>query len=420
MQRAFKYRLYPSPSQARRLDHTLRLCRNLYNAALEQKRIVAKTVMRPRIGAYAQIAELPSLVREIPEYGDVYAQVLQDVLKRVEKNYARFYRRRKKGLKAGLPRFRSWRQYNSFTYPQAQRRGVKVEGGQIVLSKIGAVKAVFHRPVPANVKTLTVFRDLDRWFVVFVVDLPDPSPLANPPEQPVGIDLGLSVLATLSDGTKIGNPRFAGRESKRLRRLQRKVSRRHPGSRRREKALERFRRIQRTVRNKREDFAHRLSRRIIRSYDAVFVEDLDVAHFLRFSQYRRSVSDAGWGGLLSKLEYKAASAGIRFEKIPPEWTSQDCSACGREVPKTLDEGKHRCGCGVVLDRDLNAAKNILRLGLERLAGGHTIGPGRPESTPGENSASTVLRDGELGSANREALGNSPRVVHDPIKGGNER
>ena len=272
--RTFKYRLYPNHQQRNRLEATLDVCRELYNAGLQERR-EAWSSHRQGIGYVQQANQL----RDIKSFRDdvraVHSQVLQDVLRRLDKTFQAFFLRCKRGQVPGFPRFRSKNRYDSFTYPQA---GFKLNG-RLSLSKIGDLKIKLHRPIKGQMKTLTVKRENGMWYACFSC-LVEPEPLPTR-DRAVGIDVGLNSFAVLSDGTEIANPGYFRKMQKRLRRAQRRVARRKKLSKRWKKAVRIVAKIHRKVFNQRNDFQHKLSRQIINEFGTIVVEDLNVSGLSR-------------------------------------------------------------------------------------------------------------------------------------------
>ena len=264
----------------------------------------------------------------------VHSQVLQDVLRRIDKAF----------------------RYDSFTYPQA---GFKLSG-RLSLSKICDIKIKLHRPIKGQIKTLTIRRENGMWYACFscVVE-PEPLPANN---KAVGLDVGLLSFVMRSDGTEIGNPRLFRKAQKHLRRAQRRVARRHKFSKRWKKAVRSVAKIHRKAFDQRNDFQHKLSRKIVNNYGITFVEDLNVKGLSR-GLFAKSVHDAGWAAFFHKLSYKAASAGRLFLRVDPRGTSQRCPG-GAPNPKRLSDREHVClHCGLITTRDHASAMEILRLGL---------------------------------------------------------
>jgi putative transposase len=350
-QRQYKYRLYPNHQQRSRLLATVETCRHLYNDAL-QERIDAYKTCRKRINYYDQANQLPGCKAVCPEMVSVYSQVLQDVLRRLDKTYKAFFRRGH-----GFPRFKPTTRYTSFTYPQS---GFSVSGGTLKMSGIGNVNIKLHRSLVGQVKTLTVKNENGRWYACFACEVPaEPLPAS---EYAIGIDVGLESFATFSDGEVIENPRWYQQAQRKLRVAQRKVSRRQKGSNRRHKAVQLLRRVHQYIFNQRNDFQHKLSRELVSYYGAIFVEDINIKGLAR-GMLAKSVLDAGWSSFIAKLAYKAESAGRWLVKVDARGTSQRCP-CGKPVPKKLADRFHKCSrCGLTTTRDHAAALEILRLGL---------------------------------------------------------
>jgi putative transposase len=361
VRKTYKYKLNPTPAQEQALETVLHRCRALYNAALEQRRTWWERGQGKGANYYQQKAELPDLKAACLEFAEVNAQVLQDVLLRVERAFAAFFRRLKNGEKPGYPRFQGRERYKSFTYPQ-YGGGAVLDGGLLSLSKIGRIPIRLHRPLEGLPKTVTLLREADGWYASFsCAGVPiQPLPFTG---QEMGMDLGLEAFAMLADGSPIANPRIFRVAELNLKRAQRRVSRRKHGSHRRRKAVELLARAHQKVRRTRADFHHKVALTLLRKYDTIYHEDLQTANMVKNPQLAKSISDAGWAQFLSILSFKAACAGRRVIAVPPAYTSQMCSGCGVMVAKGLSVRWHSCpDCGTSLHRDHNAAKNIQRLG----------------------------------------------------------
>jgi len=353
--RTFKYQLYPNRQQRKKLQATLEVCRELYNAALQELR-EAWSSARKGIGYIEQANQLGDIKAIREDVRAVHSQVLQDTLRRLDKTFQAFFLRCKRGEIPGFPRFRSPSRYDSFTYPQT---GFQLNG-RLTLSKIGAVKIKLHREIKGDIKTLTIKRENGLWYACFsCVVASEPLP---PNDRAVGIDVGLSPFATLSDGKEIENPRWFQKMRNRLRRAQRRVSRRKKLSQRWKKAVRIVAKMQRAVFHQRHDFQHQLSRRLVNKYGTIFVEDLNVKGLCR-GMLSKAVHDAGWAGFFAKLSYKAESAGRLFLTVDARGKSQRCP-CGEPNPKRLSDREHVCAkCGLVTTRNHASAMEILRLGL---------------------------------------------------------
>ena len=368
LRKSYKYKLKPTPEQERTLELVLWRCRTLYNTALEQ-RITAWERRRVSVSRYQQEAELKDLRADFPEYAAIHSHVLQDVLARLDKTYQAFFRRLADGEKPGFPRFQGANRYHSFTYKE-YGNGARLDNSYLVLSKIGRLAVRWSRPVEGMPKTVTVSQEADGWYVMFsCADVPA-QPLL-PTGHETGIDVGLKVLLITAEGDAVENPRHYRRGEKKLAKAQRRVSRRKKGSHRRRKAVGHLQRAHQTVQRQRQDFHHKTALHLLREHDTIYLEDLRVANMVRNPHLAKSISDAGWAAFRTILEAKAACAGRRVVAVPPAYTTQDCSGCGTRIPKSLSVRTHVCtSCGLVLDRDENAARNIQWAGqaLRGLAG----------------------------------------------------
>ncbi len=380
--KTLKYRILPTPAQETLLGRTLDTCRQLYNSLLNERKhdyeVYGKSPSR-----ITQQKHFPAWSKQFPEVGGVFSQVLQNVAVRVELAFDAFFSRVKKGDTPGFPRYKG-EGYDSFTYPQA---GFKVQEHSVYLSKIGTVKAIVHRRVIGKVKTCTVRRQNDKWYVCFSVECED-DPLPASSEN-IGIDVGLNAFAALSTGEFLANPRFYRTEEKALAKAQRKIEKHKKGSPEQRKARKVVRRLHERIRNRRHNFIHQESRKIVNRCGFIVVEKLQVANMSKRPKPKqdeqtqeflpngasqkaglnKSIADAAWSLFRNALMYKAESAGRKFVEVNPAYTSQDCCGCGQRVKKTLKERVHFCPtCGLRLDRDTNAALNILKIGM----GQHTM------------------------------------------------
>lgn len=362
MQRAYKYRIYPSRAQESILEHWLALCCELYNAGLQERRD-AWRIARKSIAYKDQQNQLPDIKSIRPELGMIHSQVLQDVLRRLDKAFDAFFRRVKSGDKAGFPRFRSRSGYDSFTFSQS---GFSMVSGKLKLSKIGMVKIKLHRQIKGKIKTLTITRSsTSKWFACFCVEVEHESLPDN--QNAVGIDMGIANFATLSTGEVIDNPKFFRRDEKQLAKAQKKHSATKKGSPERVERRKAVARIHERIANKRRDFAHKESRKLVNQYGVIIFENLNIKGMVKNHCLAKSISDAAWNQLVEYTSYKAANAGRKCIQVNPRNTSKICSGCGEMVEKDLSVRIHNCvGCGLTLDRDRNAAINILTLGLQSL------------------------------------------------------
>src|SRR5690242_4345598 len=368
--RTYKYRLYPTKQQEEKLAWTLDRTRELYNAALQERREIYKYT-KTGTTYNAQANQLPEIKEIREEYKEIHSQVLQDTLRRVDKAMKAFFRRVKSGEVPGFPRFQGKNRYDSFTYPQA---GFAIEGRKLVLSKIGAVKMKLHRKVQGIIKTCTIKREGDHWYVCLACEVEQ---VKRTPytDEVVGIDLGVSKLATLSTGDVIENPCHYRKAEAKLARAQQELARKKRGSNRRKKAVQKVAKLHRKTRNQRNDYLHKHSRWLVDCYEVIVFEDIAPANLSKRAkpkqdeetgQYlpngasaksglNKSIGDAGWHQFITFCTYKAEDAGCAVVKVDPKYTSQICSQCGAGVKKKLSQRWHSCECGCELDRDHDAA-----------------------------------------------------------------
>jgi len=373
MRRTFKYRLYPNKEQSVALEYQLNEARVLYNAALQERREAWRR-RSVSLNYYDQANQLKE-IRAAGNLGLANYSACQDVLRRVDKTFKAFFRRVKAGQKAGYPRFKSRDRYGSFTFPAWGDGCHLTDAGRLKVQGVGVIKLKMHRLIAGEIKTLTLKHEVGKWYACFsvVVDMPDDLP----PLEAIGIDVGLYSFAALSTGELVANPRNLKAGLGKLRRCQRKVARRKKGGNGRRKAVRLLQKAHARVKNRRADFQHKLSRRLVDNYGLITVEDLNIKGLSR-GMLAQSVNDAGWDSFLAKLAYKAEEAGGQLVRVNPNGTSQVCSRCGclPDVPKTLADRIHSCPhCGLVVDRDVNAARNILRLGLSLATGTWGVAPG---------------------------------------------
>jgi putative transposase len=374
MRKAYKFRLYPNKQQEEKLFWTLNRCRELYNAALSERKDAYRMAGKS-ISYYEQKRDLPEIKEMRSEYHDIHSQVLQDVLLRLKRAFDRFFERVKNGEKPGYPRFQGRNRYNSFTYPQS---GFTLEEKHVTLSKIGTIKVKVHRKVEGTIKTCTIKYEAGQWYVTLSCEVQQPEPLPISYED-VGIDLGITHFAALSNGEFIESPRHYRKAEKKLKSLQESLSRKKRGSHRRKRAVQAIAKAHRKVRNQRRDFAHKATRQLVNRYQIIVLEELQTKNLVRRPKPKqdeatghylpngaaakgglnKSISDAGWGMFTDMLQVKAAWAGRVLAFVDPKYTSQVCSQCGVVKSKTLEERWHSCECGCELDRDTNAARNIL-------------------------------------------------------------
>ena len=355
--KTFKYRLYPTKEQVQIIDRTIETCRRLYNYWLED-RIYTYQEIKTSPTKFDQISQLPKLKISNQYLSLVHSQVLQDVATRLDKAYENFFRRVKQGTeKPGFPKFKGRHHYSSFCYPQS---GVAIFVNKVRLSKIGDVKMKLHRPIAGVVKTCSILRSNGHYYVAFSCEV---EPIKFPAtDKQVGIDVGVADYVITSDGVFYPRLNAYRKAEKRLKYLQRQVSRRVKSSNRRRKAVRLLAKQHEKVANQRKDMAHKVSRELVNQNALIVHEDLQVKNMVKNHNLAKSIHDAAWSLLFNFLTYKASDAGRQVVAVPPAYTSQICSGCGELVPKKLSERWHNCPrCGLSIQRDVNAAINILAL-----------------------------------------------------------
>ncbi|MEU9401396.1 RNA-guided endonuclease TnpB family protein [Streptomyces sp. NPDC048242] len=383
VKRAFKYRFYPTDEQAAELSRTFGCVRLVYNKALEE-RTHAWYAGQRRI-SYVQSSAALTEWKKAEELGflaEVSSVPLQQALRHLQTAFGNFFAKRAK-----YPRFKSKKK--SRASAEYTRSGFKFRDGRLTLAKMAEpldIRWSRRLPEGAEPTTVTVSRDAaGRWFVSLLCeDTITPLPATD---AAVGIDAGITSLVTLSTGEKITNPRYERRDRARLARVQRELSRKVKGSNNREKRRRKAAKVHARIADRRRDFLHKLSTRLVRENQTVVIEDLTVHNLLKNHKLARAISDASWTELRSMLEYKCAWYGRELVVID-RWfpSSKLCGACGTITAKMpLNVREWTCDCGAVHDRDVNAAKNILAAGLAVSACGGGVRPQRESSRTGRSS-----------------------------------
>ncbi|WP_055521321.1 RNA-guided endonuclease InsQ/TnpB family protein, partial [Streptomyces ossamyceticus] len=386
MQLRYAFRLYPNAAQQAALARAFGCARVVFNDAV-RAREDARRAGQPFPTAGQLSTRLITEAKRTPErawLGEVSAVVLQQSLRDAEVAYKNFFASLKgirKGPKLGAPRFKSRKDARQSIRFTANARWTITGSGRLNLPKIGAVKVKWSRLLPATPTSVTVVKDAaGRFFASFVIDTDTAADQARMPQsdRTIGIDLGLTHFAVLSDGTKIDSPRFLRRAEKKLKKAQRELSRKQKGSKNRAKARLKIARAHAKVTDARREFHHQLSTRLICENQGIAVEDLSVAGLAR-TRLAKSVHDAGWAQFVRMLAYKAERYGRTLVTIGRfEPTSQTCSTCGvKDGPKPLNLREWTCSaCGTVHDRDVNAAINVkTAAGLAVSACGAPVRPG---------------------------------------------
>ncbi len=363
MLQAYKYRLYPTQAQIPLLMRHIHACRFVYNHSLEQK-IRAYEQNGKRLSCFDLNNHLPTLKAEHPWLTEVNSQSLQYVNRNLDNAFTWFFREKK-----GFPKFKSKKNpVQSFQVPQHYR--VDFESNRVKLPKIGDVKTKLHRVFTGKMKYATVLvTSTGKWFISILVDdeQPDPNPVPFSSETTIGIDVGLKDFATISTGEKVANPRYLKNSLQRLKVLQRRISRKVKGSKNRQKAIQKLARCHDNVANQRNDFLHKLSYRVVSENQAIAVESLNIAGMQKNHNLAQSISDVSWSAFFTMLEYKCRKYGktlLTIGQFDP--SSKICNRCGysnRDLK--LSDREWTCpDCGIVHDRDINAAINIKTFALQ--------------------------------------------------------
>ena len=379
MLRTFQFRLRPNVTQAAALTRILADNCETYNACL-QERIGAWKICRKSISYRDQQDQITEL-RKDPQFNWIACDIQRDPLRRVDRAFKAFFRRCKTGAKPGFPRYRSRIRYDSFAFslPVCRDRSIKIPN-------VGDIRAKGGRLIDGKAKLCTVKRDGKRWTASVVCDIGE-----APPKCVVScataIDVGLTTLATLADGTEIENPRWTRHHECRIADKGLALARKKRGSNNRLKAKEALRRAHQAAANARLNYIHHVSKWLVANYDLIAHEDLKIANMARSASgtveepgknvaqkrgLNKSIMDAAWGLLIWCIAYKAEYAGKWVVPVNPNGTSQRCSGCGATVKKKLSERVHRCACGLTLGRDHNAGRNILALGMSAVGKAESV------------------------------------------------
>ncbi|MBI5147062.1 MAG: transposase [Thaumarchaeota archaeon] len=354
--RNFKFRLYPNSYQIKKLQENLDACRWVYNKMVE---VIHKNGSTSRNDLNYFLTELKQSEHWLYNY---HSKMLQMVSTQVAGSQKSLMELHKNGYKTGNLRFAKYDDYHTFTYNQSGFGIIKYGNSDLLhLLKIGSIEIRKHRNVPENamIKQIIVTKSRSgKWYCSVTCDIDAVPPKTNI-TKPVGIDVGIKNFAYDSDGFVTPNPLNLQKMLKPLARVQRKISRRQPGSNNRKKSVKWYQLIHERIKNRRKDFLHKLSTQYARKYDIVFVEKLQKMNMVKNHRFARGILDSGWGTFTNMLYYKTILA-----EIPARNTTVTCSCCGNSVPKSPTVRIHRCDiCGLVLDRDHNAAINILSKGL---------------------------------------------------------
>jgi putative transposase len=361
--RSYNFRLYPTTLQEESLGQMFATLRELYNAALQERRDAWK-MNRKSITFYDQTNQLKHIREEREDLNKFSSQAAQQILRRVDKTFRSFFRRIKQGQKPGYPRFKSKARFTSV--PFVFGNGISVRNNRLYIKGVGIIRIKWHINLDdVNIKQVVIKRSSSgKWYAIFQVELPE-TEIPTHQGTPIGIDVGIKNLVTTSDGEVIKPPRYLSQSAQKLRKQQRRLARRKRGSRGRERARIQVSKTYEKIANQRLDFSHKLSRQLADKHGLIAIEDLEITNMVS-SKLSKSILDASWGQFFNHLSYKVESTGSELIKVNPRNTSQACSSCGNVVKKDLTIRIHEClECGLVMDRDINAAKNILNRALRR-------------------------------------------------------
>lgn len=377
----YQYKLKPTPDQAATMALWGELLRRHWNYALGQRldwlnrtrcpvdrcSIVAEPIgeISKRVDYYSQASELCQTKQLFPEYKDIYADCQQQNLMRLDKAWKRWTTPDKSGKRGGRPRFKKRGEICSFTFPRVNspKAGVHLNGNILELSKIGEMEVILHRPIPDgfSLKQATLISKADGWYVsLSLEDGTVPEPLAvSEIKRAVGIDVGLEKFLATSGGQAIEVPQFYRKAQASLARQQRKLARKQKGSKNYQKQASKVARLHLHVARQRKEFHYQVAHWLCSTYDLIVFENLNIKGLAR-TRLAKSILDVAWGAFLNILQAVAVKRGKMAIAENPNGTSQECSGCGERVQKTLADRVHRCShCGLEMDRDWNAAINVL-------------------------------------------------------------
>ncbi len=356
--KTYRFRLYPSRNQACQLDEFLGMARFAYNKQLELK-INSYKENKKNLAQFDLNNSLLSLKKENSFLCNLHSQVLQNINQRISYAFSSFFNNIKNKNKAGFPRFKGKNRYDSITYPQS---GFGIKGNKLCLSKVGEIKIKLHRAIKGEIKTLTIRRTSSgKWFACFSTEHNIKQENKEKNNAILGIDLGLNHFYADSNGNLIDNPRCLRKSEEKLAKLQREHSRKKKGGINRNKSRLKVARIHEKIKNQRNDFLHKESRKLANKYSNIAVENLKIKNMVKNKHLAKSINDASWQRFLQMLAYKVEETGGKIMPVNARGTSQYC-ICGNNVEKTLAVRIHKCSnCKIEIDRDIMSAMLIRKL-----------------------------------------------------------
>jgi len=377
--KTFKYRLYPSRVQAHLLEQTIETCRRWYNACLEERKLAWENEQKS-VGKFEQLAKVKDYRRENVFAAQLHSHILQVVVRDLDKAFQSFFRRVKNGETPGYPRFKGRNRFDSFGLKE-YGNGFKLDGRRLRLTGIGRVRVRWHRPVEGKIKTIRICRQAGKWYACFACEVEE-QPL-SPTGREIGLDVGIYHLLVTSEGEIIDNPRWYRNEQRKLRVIQRRVARRKLGGANRRKAVLALRSSHEHIANQRKDYLNKVANYLISNYDRIALEDLHIQGMVQNHHLSKSILDASWSYLKQRLIDKAEEAGRLVVLVNPAYTSKTCCSCGSIFADlSLADRWLDCACGLSMDRDVNAAINILhRAGHARWGESTANGLRLPQEAP---------------------------------------
>lgn len=348
MTKTFQFRLYPTKSQKREIFRQFDIHKNLYNFCLKERKTTYEKTKKSPSG----IDQIKANVSKFKD--NCNTSSLQQTVRRLDKSFQNFFRRVKQGQTPGFPRFKS--RFDSIEFVAGD--GARKKGDFTYVQHVGMIKTIFHRRFP-EYSRVTISYKQGRFFASYSCDYIQG---ASPKDGIVGIDFGFKTFVVTSDGEKIQSPKFLKKRLKTLKRLQRQKEKSEKGSIKCKKIGFKIRNTHRKITDQRKDWNHKLSRSLVNRYGTIVIEDISLESLKSFAASNRTMGDIAWAQFTQMLDYKAASAGGKVIRVDPSYTSQDCSTCGKRHDLTLKD--RVMPCCQRLDRDVNAAKNILQKGFE--------------------------------------------------------